>query len=132
MEKVRPELMPSVVSIIRREIRYHSAMVQNRPNGKLDKLSERQNRPLRKGSKSIVVIIDGSEHPKFVLHNLLLGPKHTVRDNSNQVHFLKDVEKFVHKLHEKKQRVRSFVKLRQHGWQKMDAKLRWIEGSKIA
>ena len=31
-EKVRPELMPSVVSCIKREMRGHSAMVQNRLN----------------------------------------------------------------------------------------------------
>ena len=46
-EKVRPELMQSVVSGIRREMRNHFAMVQHRLNGKVDKLSERQDRPLR-------------------------------------------------------------------------------------
>ena len=56
-EKVRTELMPSVVSITRREIRNPSAMVQNSLNRKLDKLPERQNRPLRNGSHSIVVVI---------------------------------------------------------------------------
>ena len=44
-EKVRPELIPSVVSSKRREMRNHYAMVQSRLNGKLDKLSERQDRP---------------------------------------------------------------------------------------
>ena len=46
-EKVRPELMQSVVSGIRCEMRNHFAMVQHRLNGKVDKLSERQDRPLR-------------------------------------------------------------------------------------
>ena len=46
-ENVKPEWMPSVVSCIKREMRNHSAMFQNRLNGKLDKLSERQDRPLR-------------------------------------------------------------------------------------
>ena len=49
-EKVRPQLMPS---FFRREIRNHSAMVQNRTNGELDKLLERQDRPRRKGSLSM-------------------------------------------------------------------------------
>ena len=87
-EKVRPELMPSVVSSIRREMRNHSAMVQNRLNKKLDKLSERQERPLRNSSHSNVVIMDDSELPKFVLDILSLGPRHPVRDKFNEVTFL--------------------------------------------
>ena len=59
--------MPSLVSSIRHEMRKHSATVQNRLNGKLDKLSERQEIPLRSGSHSNVVIMDGGEIPKFVL-----------------------------------------------------------------
>ena len=99
-EKVRPELMPSVVSCIKREMRGHSAMVQNRLNGKLDKLSERQDRPLRNDSHSNVVIMDGPELPKFVLDILSLGPKHPVRDKFNEVHFRADVDKLVRELRE--------------------------------
>ena len=123
-ENVKPELMPSVVSCIKREMRNHSAMVQNRLNGKLDKLSERQDRPLRNGSHRNVVIMDGRELPKFVLDILSLGPKHPVRDKFNEVHFLADVRITL--------RVRSFVKLRspQNGMQKIYAKPHWIEGSK--
>ena len=39
-KKVRPELMPSVVSSFRHEIRNHSAMVQYILNRKLDKVTE--------------------------------------------------------------------------------------------
>ena len=60
-ENNRPELMQSVVSSIRREMRNPSTMVRNRPNGKLDKLSERLDRSLRNGSHSNVVIMDGLE-----------------------------------------------------------------------
>ena len=56
-EKVRPELMPSVVSITRREMRNPSAMVQNSLNGKLDKLPERQDRPMQNGSHSNFVVV---------------------------------------------------------------------------
>ena len=45
-ENVKPELMRSLVSCIKREMRNHSKMVQNRLNGNLDKVSERQDRPL--------------------------------------------------------------------------------------
>ena len=99
---MRPEMMPSVVSSIRREMRNHSAMVQNRLNGKLDKLSDRQDRPLRNGSHSNVVIMDGLELQKFVLDIISLGPKHPVRDNFNEVHFLADVDKLVRELRQNK------------------------------
>ena len=99
-ENVKPELMPSVVSCIKREMRNHSAMVQNRLIGKLDKLSERQDRPLRNGSHSNVVIMDGREFPNFALDILSLGPKQTVRDKFNEVHFLADVDKLVRELRE--------------------------------
>ena len=97
-ENVRPELMPSVVGSIRRD--NHSGMVQNRLNGKLNKLSERQDRPLRKGSHSNIVIMDGREHSISVLDILSLGPKHPVRDKFNEVHFLADVDNFVRELRE--------------------------------
>ena len=99
-ENVRPELMPSVVGSVKREMRNHSAMVQNRLNGKLDKLSERQDRPLWNGSHSNVVIMDGRELPNFVLEILSLGPKHPVSDKFNEVHFLGDVNKLVRELRE--------------------------------
>ena len=92
--------MPSVVSCINREMRNYSAMVQNRLNGKLDKMSERQDRPLRNGSHSFVVIMDGRELPKIVLDILSLGPKHPVRDKFNEVYFLADVDKLVLELRE--------------------------------
>ena len=100
-ENVRPELMPSVVGSIRREMRNHSEMFQNRLNGKLDKLSERQDRPLRNGSHSNNVIMYGRELLKFVLDILSMGPKHPVRDKLNEVHFLADVDKLVCELREK-------------------------------
>ena len=46
-EKVRPEQKSSIVNIIRHEMRNHSAMVQNRLKGKLEKQSERHDRALR-------------------------------------------------------------------------------------
>ena len=72
-ENVRPELMPSLVGSIRREMRNHSARVKNRFNGKLDKLSERQDIPLGNGFHSNVVIMDGRELPKVLLDILSLG-----------------------------------------------------------
>ena len=99
-ENMRPELMPSFVGSIRREMRNHSAMIQRRVNGKLDKLSGRQDRPLRNGSHSIVVKMDGREPPEFVPDILSMGPKNPVRDKFNEVHFLAEVDKLVRELRE--------------------------------
>ena len=44
------------------------------------------------------MIMDGRELPKFVFDILSLGPKHPVRDNINEVHFLADVDKLVREL----------------------------------
>ena len=62
--------------------------------------------------------MDGGELPKFLLDILSFGPKHTVRDQFNEVHFLADIDKLVN--YARKRRVRSFVKLRrpQNGIQK--------------
>ena len=53
-EKVGKELMRSIVSSNGSEKRNLSAIVQNGINGKLDKLPERQDRPLRNCSHSNV------------------------------------------------------------------------------
>ena len=39
--------------------------------------------------------MDDGELPKFVLEVLLMGPKQLARDNFNEVHFLRDVDKLV-------------------------------------
>ena len=63
-------------------------------------MSERQDRPLRNGFYSNVVIMDSRELPKFVLDILWLGPKLPVRDKFKEVHFLADVDKLVRELQE--------------------------------
>ena len=102
MEKVRPELMQSVVNIIRREKKNPSSMVQNRLNGNFDTLSERQNRQLRNCFQSNVEIMDGGQIPKFVLEILSLGPMDPVRAKIIEVHFFAHVDKLVRELRENK------------------------------
>ena len=69
---------------------------------KLAKLSERQDRPLQNGSHNNVVTVDGVELPKLVLDVLSLGPKHPVRDQFIEVHFLADLARLVRELRENK------------------------------
>ena len=85
-------------SSIRCEVRNHSAMAKNRLNGKLHKQSMRQDRLMRNGSYSKVVIMEGGEWPKFVVDILSFGPKHPVRDKYTEVQFLADVDKLVREL----------------------------------
>ena len=89
-----------VVSSIRREMRNHSAIVQSRLIGKLDKLSERQDRPLRNRPHINVVVMDGGKLPKFVLDIISLGAKRPSRDSFNKMHLLTDVDKIVCELRE--------------------------------
>ena len=99
-KEVKKELLPSIVFSIRKDMRDHFELFSKRLNDKLAKLSERQDRPLRNESHSIVVTLDGVELPKFVLDVLSLGPKHPVRDKFNEVHFLADVDRLVRELRE--------------------------------
>ena len=63
-------MTPSVFSNIRHEMKDQSSVVQNILKRKVDKLSERQCRPLRIGSRIIFGTVDGGELPKFVFEVL--------------------------------------------------------------
>ena len=78
---MKPEVMPSVESNIRTEIRNQPTMVQNGRKGKFDKLLERQFIPLQNGSQSNVVIMEDGE-----LSNLyLMFHRWTQRPGGRQV-----------------------------------------------
>ena len=70
-------------------------LITRRPNDRLLKLSERQDRPLWNGSHNNVVTLEGIELPKCVVDVLSLGPKHAVMDKFNEVHFVADVDRLV-------------------------------------
>ena len=67
---------------------------------KLEKLSHRQDKPLRETNKIAVKTLDGIELPVFVNEMLSYGPKHPVRDKFNEIHLLADVDKQVRSLRE--------------------------------
>ena len=99
-KEVKTELSPSVVYSIRKEMRFHSKLISTRLKDKLAKLSERQDRPFRNGSLKDVVTLEGVELSRFVLDVLSLGPKHPLRDNFNEGHFLADKDRLVCELRE--------------------------------
>ena len=81
-------------------MRDHFNLISKRLDDNIAKLSERHDRPLRNGFHNIAVILDGVKLPKFVTDVLSLGPKHSIRDKFNEMHFLADVDRLVCELRE--------------------------------
>ena len=71
-----------------------------RLNAKLKKLLVRQDRPLRQDIFDSITIFYGFNFPIFVKYLCSYGPKHQIRDNFNEVHFLADIDKRVRALRE--------------------------------
>ena len=74
------------------------------------KLSERQDRPLGNQGKGWLGAHDDVELPNWVQQVLPLGPKHPVRDNFNETHFLTDIEIFLSDLKILQSPGRAFVR----------------------
>ena len=75
-------------------------MTSKRLYDRLAKLSEKQDRPLQNGSHNNFDNLNGVELSKFVPDSLSLGPKHSVRDKFNELHFLADVQRLVREIRE--------------------------------
>ena len=95
-EKVGPELMPSIVSSIRREKRNQFALVHEELMEKL--INCQRDRIDHCRYNSNVVIMDGGELPVFVLDVLSLKPEGQMRDKFNEVHFIAETDKLVPEL----------------------------------
>ena len=66
-------------------------------NHKLEKLSKRQDRPLRDNDGAIKTL-DNLDLPVFVQDLLAYGSKHPKKDKINETHFLSDIDKLVNNL----------------------------------
>ena len=66
------------------------------------KLSERPDRPLGKHGEGSVKSLDDVELPNWLQQVLALGPKHPVRDNFNETHFLAVIDIFLSDLKNRK------------------------------
>ena len=66
------------------------------------KLSERQERPLRKQGEGSVRALDDVELPNWVQQVFALGPEHPARDKFNETHFLADIDIFLSDLKNRK------------------------------
>ena len=70
----------------------------SRHKRKLEKLAERQDRPLKHLDERSFRILDEVYLPLWVQEVLSFGPKHPVRDKFNEIHFLADNDSFLSKL----------------------------------
>ena len=79
---------------------------------KLDKLSERQDTPLRNGSDVSVVEMDACDLPKIVIRVLLFGPKQFFGHKLTEVYFSQTLINLHVNWARTSQRLRSVVKLK--------------------
>ena len=68
--------------------------------GKLAKLSERQDKPLTASNEKTVAVLDNIILPGFVRDLLAFGPKHPIRDKFRELQFLLDIDSFIRNLRE--------------------------------
>ena len=68
--------------------------------GKLTKLSERQDKPKRSSNEKTVVILDNIILPGFVRDLLAFGPKHPIRDKFKELLFWADIDSLIRNLRE--------------------------------
>ena len=69
---------------------------------KLEKLCERQDKPLGGRIERSVKVLDKIELPEWVYEVLSMGPKHLIRDKFNETHFLADIDIFLSQLKNQK------------------------------
>ena len=91
---VDEKFWPSVIKNLSLRGQRQTATVKETHQKKLMKLSERQDRPLRKQGEGSVRALDDVDLPNWVQQVLALGPKHPVRDKFNETHFLADIDIF--------------------------------------
>ena len=85
---------PSVIFYLNRQARCSVKNLISRHKRKLEKLSEKQDRPLKILDERAVRILDEVILPLWVGEVSNFGPKHPVRDKFNEVHFLADIDSF--------------------------------------
>ena len=89
---------PSVIFYLNRQARCSVNNLISRHKRNLEKLSERQDRPLKKLDGRSVRVLDEVILPLWVREVLSFGPKHPVRDKFHEIHFLADNDSFLSQL----------------------------------
>ena len=87
-------MKPSTVNFPVSPLRRHLATRLSNSK-KIEKLADRQNRTLGKLHRKAVKVQDDLKMSGWVNELLSMGPKHSVRDKFNEVHFLADINNFM-------------------------------------
>ena len=90
--KVPPDLIPSVAVYSRCEVRETRLKVQSTHNGKLDRLSKEQERPLFNLQNTVKFYEINLQPPRYVIETLALGPKNPVLDQFDKKCMLADID----------------------------------------
>ena len=93
-------LLPSVIFVLRNRFRNRMVSSEQRLQGKLAKLSERQDKPLRSSNEKTAVVLDNIILPEFVRDLLAFGLQHPIRDKFKELHFLADIDSLIENLRE--------------------------------
>ena len=89
---------PSVIFYLNPQARCTVINLISRHKRKLEKLSERQDTPLKSLDKRSVRILDEVILPLWVQEVLCFGPEHPERDKFNEIHCLADIDSFLSEL----------------------------------
>ena len=87
---------------MRRQIEASLKTTSENHRKNLEKLSERQDKPLGRRKERSVKVLDNIELPEWAYEVLSMGPKHPIRDKFNETHFLADIDIFLLQLKNKK------------------------------
>ena len=92
----------SIFRFVRRQVEASLNTTSENHRKKLEKLSERQDKPLVGRNERSVKVLDNIELPEWVYEVLSMGPKHPIRDKFNETHFLADIDIFLSQLKNQK------------------------------
>ena len=98
--EMNEKLRGSVAINIRLSIRKTRLEYKQGLDATLKRLSVRQDKPLNEQNFGSIRILDNISLPILVKDLLSYGPKHPIKDNFNEVHFLAKIDKLVRTLRE--------------------------------
>ena len=101
-KKIDKQWWASIFRFVRRQIEASLKTTSENNRKKLEKLSERQDKPLGGRNERSVKVLDNIEMPEWVYEVLSMGPKHPIRDKFNETHFLADKDIFLSQLKNQK------------------------------
>ena len=93
-------LLPSVIFVLRNRVRNHVVNSEQRLQGKLAKVSERQDKPLKASNEKTVAVLDNIILSGFAKDLLVFGPKHPIRDKFEELHFLAAIDSLIRNVRE--------------------------------